>query len=164
MDLVSLPSHWPNKGQSVARVARAHPRSTLRRGILVAGLLLALGMHASFCTIVVDGESMVPALQSGDRLLASPIPVLVGSIHDGDIVIIKNWMGHDTIVKRVFKMENEVVDPADRPNADARDPNVPYVVPSGEIYVLGDNSQESEDSRMFGPVPMDHVVAKVITP
>lgn len=33
-------------------------------------------------------------------------------------------------------------------------------VPEGSVYVLGDNRMDSEDSRTFGPVPMDDIVGK----
>lgn len=35
-----------------------------------------------------------------------------------------------------------------------------FTVPGGYVYVLGDNRADSEDSRSFGPVPLDDVVGK----
>ena len=45
----------------------------------------------------------------------------------------------------------------------ASDVSYPYTVPEGCFFVLGDYRTQSEDSRDFGPVPLEDVQAKVIT-
>lgn len=40
--------------------------------------------------------------------------------------------------------------------------NVDTTVPAGSIFVCGDNRTNSEDSRYFGPVKLDHVVGKLL--
>lgn len=39
----------------------------------------------------------------------------------------------------------------------------PYRVPAGCVFVLGDYRTQTQDSRDFGPIPMENVEGKVIT-
>ena len=39
----------------------------------------------------------------------------------------------------------------------------PYRVPEGHVFVLGDYRTQTQDSRDFGPIPMENVLGKVIT-
>lgn len=39
----------------------------------------------------------------------------------------------------------------------------PYNVPEGHVFILGDYRTQTEDSRDFGPIPMENIKAKVIT-
>ncbi|TML93370.1 MAG: nickel-type superoxide dismutase maturation protease [Actinobacteria bacterium] len=82
-------------------------------------------MPAFLVRVVVEGESMSPALIPGDRLLV----VRTRRVRRGDVVALLDPRERDrTIVKRVDRVEGDAV------------------------TVLGDNSGASTDSRCFGPV------------
>jgi signal peptidase I len=35
-----------------------------------------------------------------------------------------------------------------------------WVVPEGELFVMGDHRQDSADSRAFGPIPVSSVIGR----
>lgn len=129
--------------------------------VLIYALAFLMFWFFNFQKVVVSGVSMEPTLKNGRNLWSCKAYWLVGPIKRGDIVVIREEAAHDTIIKRVYRMGGEVVDYAWIPNNYAVTQG-PYVVPEGQIYVLGDNRPESEDSRIFGPVPLEEVRGKIV--
>jgi signal peptidase I len=131
---------------------------------MVVALGFAVFFYMNFKTVVVSGESMLPTLKSGQRVLVSKAYWLIGPIRRKDIVVIadenpENEDGY--IIKRVYRMPGEVVDYANVP-AEHKLSDGDYVVPDGKVYLLGDNRPASEDSRKFGAVPLASIIGKVV--
>lgn len=128
-------------------------------------LLIVLGFAVfcflNFSTVVVSGRSMQPTFHTGQRLLVSKAYWLFGPIKDKDIVVLHDTNPADYIIKRVAYLGGETVDWKNVPD-EYQIEKGPYVVPTGQIYVLGDNRPESEDSRKFGPRDLTEVIGKVI--
>lgn len=104
---------------------------------------------------------MEPTLKDKQRILVCKAFWLVGAPKKGDIVVIRGEAPGEYLVKRVYATEGEEVDYAYQPeNYDFSQGK--YVVPEGYVYVLGDNLSMSEDSREFGPVPMQRILGKVV--
>ena len=124
---------------------------------------------------IVSGESMYPTLHHNDKLILWKL----GELEAGDIVVFDSHnQNNDKYVKRVIGVAGdhvEIVDTVvtvndvviDESYVNPAEPlidsgTVDIVVPEGEIYVLGDNRNHSNDSRRFGTVDLDDVDGKVV--
>ncbi len=126
------------------------------------GLLgFAFFFQSNFRTVQVQGESMVPTFQNGDRLLASSAYWLVGTLRRGDVVVVESETPGEFFIKRVYRLEGEDVDWLNVPD-DHNLTKGTFSVPPGNVYVLGDNREVSEDSRKFGPVAYEKIVGKIV--
>ena len=160
-------------------VARRRPRwpGRLLRGaalVLVAAAVLLVSGVLPVQAIRIPTDSMTPTISPGDHLLldkrASTGPVM------GDVVVVSDPFGDGLIVKRVIAGGGDTIGfedgilvrngrPVDEPYTTDFLDGVYYgpdVVPPGQLYLLGDNRFDSEDSRNFGPVPADTVVGRIV--
>lgn len=133
--------------------------------------------------IVVDGESMRETLQDRDILLVLN-DALSGEYEAGDIVVLSKAAFRDgaPIVKRVIATEGQTVDidfDAGIVYVDGlaleedyiREPTwtpegieFPLTVPEDHVFVLGDNRNESSDSRHIdlGPIDERMVIGRAV--
>ena len=146
--------------------------------VLTVVLIFTFGIRL----IGVDGHSMVPTLQHGDRLLVLN-SVLHHDYQYGDIVVLrKDSFMEEPIVKRVIATEGQTVDIDFVDGTVTVDGEVlnetyindytyveegtqfPLTVPEDSIFVLGDNRNHSSDSRddRLGTVDSRYVIGKAI--
>ena len=150
---------------------------------LVCSVLVVVVIFTFVIRLIgVDGHSMVPTLQNGDRLL-----VLNSMLYDdykyGDIVVLrKDSFLEDPIVKRVIAVENQTVD-IDFSTGSVYVDGVllkedyineltfleegtefPLTVPKGSVFVMGDNRNKSKDSRSIeiGQIDEREILGKAI--
>ena len=123
----------------------------------------------------VYGSCMEPSLHTGERLLGNKFVYRFGYPARGDIVVFRFPPEPDQIfIKRVVGLPNETLEIrdgvvyVDGRRLDERTYVAnqahgdfgPQLIPSDSVFVLGDNRDESNDSRFWGVLPLDHIQAK----
>ena len=123
---------------------------------------------------VVDGVSMQKTFMKGETVFYTRI---TGEAEEGEIVFVRIPSG-EYYVKRVIAKGGDTVDLRDgvlyiNGEAETGDyiygvtrpedlvVSYPYTVPEGYLFLLGDNREESIDSRSFGAIHQKEVKGKI---
>ena len=169
--------------QSPVKVAHKRRADLLLRRDYISLLLrlavITLAVVIIFTQIFMitqcEGQGMFPAIEDGDLILAYR---LHQDYQKGDVVVYK--AAGKTRIGRIVAYDNDSV------RMDTESGNLvingttqggeimyptyakegieyPYRVPMGSVFVLGDYRTQAEDSRDFGPIPLDNIKGKVIT-
>ncbi|GEM_PF-1447755 len=178
------PRFYPGRPVPPAQLSESSERTALRRlGIAGAGaimlvpflILLAVFLLIAFVgrPYIVHGESMMPTLHDCDRVFIVPYRGNTTPSRE-DVVVLKDIEGSpDLLIKRVValagdrvRVENDRIVVNDRYVHKSTNRYVPKayttLVPDDHIFVMGDNEQNSFDSRTFGSVPQSKVTGKAL--
>lgn len=163
-------------------------RSVLEWVVIIICALACSAFIRSFIVdvYIIPTESMTNTIVPGDRVFGEKITYKFSSPQRGDVVTFIDPIGGKvTYVKRCIAVAGDTVDLINGavyingeyqdedytlgrpsypliPAAEAGDIKFPYTVPEGTIWVMGDNRTNSNDSRYFGPVPLENIAAKGI--
>lgn len=101
----------------------------------------------------IAGTSMEPVVLRGDRVIADKTAYLRMPPHKGDVIVFVYPDDRSKIfIRRIEALPGEAIILTNGKKEQ---------VPHGMIYVLGDNKEQSLDSREFGFVPLGDVIGKV---
>lgn len=146
--------------------------------IIAAFFVITLVFTFIFRVFSVDGPSMKPTLQDGDKVVVSTMGY---KAQKGDVVVLSSTDGlKKPIIKRVVAVAGDTVDInfttgvvtvngieehyTDELTTQQFDVAFPLTVPEGTVFVLGDNRGVSLDSRstQVGCVDERLIVGKVL--
>ncbi|MFL5003710.1 MAG: signal peptidase I [Xanthobacteraceae bacterium] len=155
--------------------------------MLVLCLVLLMSLFSYYLTnryflstVIVQGRSMSPTLRDGDRYLLNRLTYVYRVPKRGDLVVLHD-PGHDDLaVKRIVGLPGEAIQLKDgQIYVNGRCLSERYLVSgtqtitprardnffhlrSNQYFVLGDNRDESEDSRFYGPVIKESIIGALI--
>ncbi len=135
--------------------------------VLIATLILPV--------IRVTGTSMQPGFQPGDILVAYK----TGDLKQGDVCVF--YFNNKLILKRIIGLGGDTVEIDEEGHVTVNgitleeeeyiseyalgqcDIEFPFMVPTGEYFVMGDNRDNSEDSRAtnYGCIKEEEMVGKI---
>ena len=170
----ALPGRTPNgplrSALNVLRLWLVELGETVLPAIVIAVLINLFLAQATR----VYGSSMEPNLHTDQRLVVEKVSYRLHNPRRGDVVVLRMPdRGPELLIKRIIGLPGETVEvrdgtvyingqPMDEPYLVRSTSSTygPTLVPEGYVFVMGDNRGASNDSRVFGPVPLDRVVGR----
>ena len=141
---------------------------------LVLTALIFLGVRLLVQNYRVEGFSMVPSLQNGEYLLINKIGLHFHQPQRGDVIVFQYPLDPSkNFVKRVIGVAGDTVEVRNHQTiVDGKVLKEPYingaqngyfpptVVPKGDYFVMGDNRNNSSDSRSWGMLPAHDIIGE----
>ena len=147
--------------------------------LIVAGVIF-FTLQITIGSIIIPSGSMEPTLVIGERIITSKVAYMLREPERGDIITFHPpYQPEDAtpLIKRIIGLPGESVEikegivyihqngnvyPLDEPYIEEL-PNHDFqgdIIPEDEYFVLGDNRNDSGDSRTGWTVPNDNIIGK----
>jgi len=139
---------------------------------LALAVALAFLVRSALQLYSIPSASMAPTLEAGDQIVVTPY--FRGAPERGHVIVFQSPQSGGLLVKRVVALPGDLVDSRlGRVRIGGHTLPEPYVlreaatgaigaqlVPAQSYFVLGDNRDDSLDSRTRGYVPRERVVGR----
>ena len=133
---------------------------------LILSLVLFVSINIISARIRVDGDSMLPTIVSGEYVVINRLSYRFGSPQSGDIIVFHPPLDpKEEYIKRIIGLPGDTVEVMNgivyingQPLIEnylniKMDYTGKWEVPAGQLFVLGDNRNNSSDSHDWGTVP-----------
>ena len=135
--------------------------------VIIAIMILICLIKFIYHPVTVVGESMEPTYQNGDILLTRN-HFRESDLTYGSVVVFRLEDKKQSYIKRIEGMPGDVIvikdgifyrngEPVEEGYEKIEDPGylaIEMILGKGQYFVLGDNRNDSKDSRAFGPITM----------
>jgi len=142
---------------------------------IVLAVVLYFLIDSVIARVRVENISMLPTLQPGEFILVNKLAYKLSDIRGGDIIIFHFPQDpREEYIKRVIGVPGDVINVQNNNvfvnNRALTEPYISaapqytgsWTVPQGQVFVLGDNRNQSSDSHSWGFVPVENVVGKAL--
>ena len=169
------------------QVSRSSTRNALEWVAVIVGAVVVALLIKTFVAQAfrIPSDSMLPTLQEQDRVLVNKLSYDVHEINRGDVVVFERPEAlpaapgdPEDLIKRVIGLpgdellardgtlyvnQRELIEPYLAEGTFTFGLDDPVTVGEGEIFVMGDNRENSSDSRVFGPISEDSVIGRAFS-
>lgn len=159
---------WQNQGSNL--------------NLLVVAVVLAVTVRLFIAEPrYIPSNSMEPTLRVGDRLLVDKISYHWHAPRRGDVVVFRpppqlsryGYGPNQAFIKRVVGLPGDTLQTSlGQVYRDGQPLAEPYIlespvydmaprqVPQGDVFVMGDNRNDSNDSHVWGSLPQDNIIGQ----
>ncbi len=162
---------------TIKKTKKIKRRGWIHLALEIAAVLAAIVLILYICWgfTTVSGSSMYPTLHDGDTVIYSR---LGKHFEVGDVVLVER-PNDEIFVKRIVAVVGDTVmieegklfvngkevqteQAIGETIRTGEEVTYPYTVPENHVFVIGDNRENSEDSRMFGAVDVSDITGRLV--
>jgi signal peptidase I len=169
----------PVPEEEITQPIRKRPAWAVFLWELLETIILAIVLYFLIDTVVgrvrVENISMQPTLHEGQFILVNKLAYRLGDYQRGDVIVFHYPHNPaEDYIKRVIGLPGDIVRVENgKVYVNDQELEEPYIasppaytnswqIPEGQLFVLGDNRNQSSDSHSWGFVPVNLVVGRAL--